>query len=109
MRIPKFSGTTGPCAKCGSCDAHIRYCNDDSCKVSYSHLDRICKCCGYKWEEACLETGEETVKRKHEWGSEYIEGGWAVRRCNVCNVVWVLNPDARYFEIDFECYGEVSG
>ena len=124
MRIPKFSGTTGRCVRCGHRSATIQYCTGTRdgysvCHIKVEHFDCICNRCGYKWYEACLKLEEEVgppEKRLHSWSSRYTENGLLFKRCMVCGRLWETKPDRREWEekIDWEtrnegCCGKMTG
>lgn len=63
--MERYAGEEVCCVKCGAddpateyCDGKIRYEPTEgyhSCRWgNYEHLHRICKNCGYKWPEGCI-------------------------------------------------------
>jgi hypothetical protein len=63
IELLPYSGDGGFCVKCGWSEAAVEYVAPDQQQLAGGgrwvtgpeHLVRTCECCGYQWNEACLD------------------------------------------------------
>lgn len=63
-KLPDYSGAVATCPKCDAGTIETTYhltnieCFYSRPEADGEHLCRICRNCGYKWPEACADSGD---------------------------------------------------